>query len=139
MNIDTMRVSQLMSRDVATLHRNDRLLVATDVMRLGRIRHLPVVDEAGALVGIVSQRDLFQRGLMRALGYGTPEYSEAMDSIVVKEAMQPDVVTIAPDATLAEAAEIMVERQIGCLVVLEGSEIAGIITESDFVKLAGRH
>ena len=139
MNLDTMHVSQLMSRDVATLDRNDRLLVATDVMRLGRIRHLPVVDEAGALVGIVSQRDLFQRGLIRALGYGTPDYSQAMDSIVVKEAMRTNVVTITPEATLTEAAETMVERQVGCLVVLEGDEIAGILTESDFVKLAVRH
>ena len=52
-----------MSPEVATLRENDRLLLADDVMRLGRIRHLPVVDADGGLVGIVSQRDLFRGSL----------------------------------------------------------------------------
>src|SRR5450432_2220715 len=138
MNLKTLRVDEVMTRDVTTLGRNEKLVIADDVMRLGRIRHLPIVDSDGSLVGIVSQRDLFHSGLVRALGYGTHAQRQALDMVVVKEAMKSDVTTIAPDALLSTAAAIMMERKIGCLVVLDDGKIAGILTESDFVKLALR-
>jgi CBS domain-containing membrane protein len=131
-----MRVSDVMTRDVVTLDRNERLIHADDVMRLGRIRHLPIIDSDGALVGIISQRDLFHSGLVRALGYGTHAQRNALDMVVVKEAMRSEVFTIAPDALLSVAAGLMLERKIGCLVVIENQKITGILTESDFVKLA---
>ena len=62
-------VRDLMATKVVTLGRNESLTTGDDLMRLGRIRHLPVVAEDGTLAGIVSQRDLFQSGLLRALGY----------------------------------------------------------------------
>jgi len=130
------QVRDLMTREVATLGRNETLRTADDVMRLGRIRHLPIVDEEGALAGIVSQRDLFHSGLMRALGYGSHAQGRALDSLVVKEAMKTDVATTTPDTPLATAAKTMFEKKIGCLVVLEGGKIAGILTESDFVRAA---
>jgi CBS domain-containing membrane protein len=133
---DSVSVRDVMTRDVVTLDRNDKLLVADDLMRLGRIRHLPVVDEEGRLAGIVSQRDLFHSGLIKALGYGTHAQRQALDMVVVKEAMRSEVVTTTPDTPLREAARLMLERKIGCLVVLDDSRLAGILTESDFVKLA---
>ena len=136
---ESVFVRDVMTRDVVTLERNDKLLVADDLMRLGRIRHLPVVDEDGRLAGIVSQRDLFHSGLIKALGYGSHAQRQALDMVVVKEAMRSEVVTTTPDAPLRDAARLMLERKIGCLVVLDGQQIAGILTESDFVKLvAGR-
>jgi CBS domain-containing protein len=121
-----------MTKDVVTLERNDRLLVADDLMRLGRIRHLPVVDEAGGLAGIVSQRDLFHSGLVKALASSTQR--QTLDMVVVREAMKSHVVTTTPDTPLRDAAKAMLDRKIGCLVVLEAGAIAGILTESDFVK-----
>ncbi|HWZ87555.1 MAG TPA: CBS domain-containing protein [Polyangiaceae bacterium] len=136
MNAKTMLVRDLMTRDVVTLDRNEALTIADDVMRLGRIRHLPVVDSDGALVGIVSQRDLFHSGLLRALGYGQHAKQQALALLELKEAMKTDVVTVTPDAPLKEAAKIMLQKKIGCLVVVEGTTIVGILTESDFVKFA---
>jgi CBS domain-containing protein len=127
-----------MTRDVVTLDRNDKLLVADDLMRLGRIRRLPVVNEDGELAGIVSQRDLFHSGLIKALGYGTHAQRQALDMVVVKEAMRNQVLTTTPETPLREAAQVMLERKIGCLVVLDGGRIAGILTESDFLKRAAR-
>jgi len=138
MNTKTLLVRDVMTKDVATLDRNEKLSVADDVMRLGRIRHLPVIDEDGALAGIVSQRDLFHSGLLRALGYGTHAKDQAMSLLVLKEAMKTEVVTVTPAAPLTEAAKLMLERKIGCVVVVEGKKIVGILTESDFVKLALR-
>jgi CBS domain-containing protein len=134
----TLLVRDVMTKDVATLDRNERLRVADDVMRLGRIRHLPIVDEDGSLAGIVSQRDLFHSGLLRALGYGTHAKERAMELLVLKEAMKTEVATVGPEAPLTEAAKLMLERKIGCIVVVEGKKIVGILTESDFVKLALR-
>ncbi len=136
MNTKRLQVRDVMTRDVVTLDRNERLLVAEDVMRLGRIRHLPIVDDDGSLAGIISQRDLFYSGLVRALGYGTHAKQQAMDLLVLKEAMNTAVVTIGPEAPLAEAAKLMMQQKIGCLVVTEGKSIVGILTETDFVKLA---
>ena len=132
----TQLVRDIMTRDVVTLGRNETLRTADDVMRLGRIRHLPVVDDDGLLAGIVTQRDLFHGGLVKALGYGTRARGQALDSLVVKEAMASEVVTTTPDTPLSEAAKVMLERKIGCLVVIEAQKIAGILTEGDFVKLA---
>src|SRR5262245_1840951 len=129
-----MRVRDLMTAEVTSLGRNDVLSIAADVMRLGRIRHLPVLDEDGALVGIVSQRDLFRGALARALGYGAHAQQKILGQILVKEVMTNDPVTIGPDAPLADAARLMLQRKIGCLVVVEDGRLAGILTESDFVK-----
>lgn len=135
MNSSPKLVRDLMTTDVVTVERNEKLLIADDVMRLGRIRHLPVVDDEGALAGIVSQRDLFHNGLLKALGYGTHAQRRALDMVVVKEAMKTEVETIAPDAPLLDAARRMLELKIGCLVVVEGGKVSGILTEADFVKL----
>jgi len=136
MNTKHLLVRDVMTKNVATLERNDTLAVADDVMRLGRIRHMPVVDEDGALAGIVTQRDLFHSGLLRALGYGSHARDKAMALLVLKEAMKTDVVTVTPEAPLSEAAKIMIEKKIGCVVVVEGKKIVGILTEGDFVKLS---
>ncbi|HYQ44436.1 MAG TPA: CBS domain-containing protein [Polyangiaceae bacterium] len=138
MNAKDLLVGDVMTKDVVTLDRNEKLAVADDVMRLGRIRHLPIVDEDGSLAGIISQRDLFHSGLLRALGFGSHAKDRAMDLLVLKEAMKTEVATVTPSTPLREAARIMFEKKIGCLVVVEGKKLVGILAESDFVKLALR-
>jgi CBS domain-containing membrane protein len=133
-----LRVRDVMTSEVTTLQRNDKLTLADDIMRLGRIRHLPVVDENGQLAGIVTQRDLFRGALAKALGYGERAQRQLMDTLVVKEVMTSEVITTTPDTPLAEAAHLLVERKIGCLPVVEAGRLAGIITEGDFVALAAR-
>ena len=122
-----------MSPEVTTLQHNDALVIADDVMRLGRIRHLPVLDDDQRLVGILSQRDLFRGALSRALGYGTHAQQKLLGQLIVKEVMTTEPVTIGPEAPIAEAAALMIQHKIGCLIVMEGEEIVGLLTEGDFV------
>lgn len=129
-------VETLMSRDVVTLQRNDRLTLAENMMQLSRIRHLPVVNERGRLVGIVSQRDLFHSALVRALGFGTVAKEKTLSSIAVKNVMRDEVVTTTPGTPLRDAARLMLEQKIGCLPVLDGEALVGILTEGDFVAAA---
>ena len=129
------RVRDVMTTELRTLGRNDRLAIADDVMKAERIRHLPVLDESGLLTGIVSQRDLFQSALVRALGFGTAARDKVLDTIVVKEVMTDEVETTTPDTALADAARVMAARKIGCLPVVDDDTLVGILTEGDFVTL----
>ena len=129
------QVRDLMTKEVVTLNRNDKLSVADDVMHLGRIRHLPVLDDdSGVVVGIISQRDLFRGALARWLGYGEYAQQKLAKQLVVQEVMTHDVVTTEAAAAIEDAAKVMLERKIGCLVVLEEGRLVGILTEGDFVK-----
>ena len=133
------RVRDVMSREVKTLRRNDQLTLADDLMKQERIRHLPVLDDDGeAVVGILSQRDMFRGALAHALGYGETAQRRMLGLLVVKEVMTSQVVTVAPDALLSDAARTMVERKIGCLPVVDGGKLVGVLTESDFVALLAR-
>jgi CBS domain-containing membrane protein len=136
---EPLRVRDLMSTDVTTLKRNEKLTMADDLMNLGRIRHLPVLDDdERELVGLVSQRDLFRGALAKALGYGQHGQRKILDNLLVKEVMTTEVTTTTPDTPLVEAAKLLMEKKIGCLPVLEAGRLVGIITESDFVALAAR-
>ncbi|HEY9157958.1 CBS domain-containing protein [Candidatus Binatus sp.] len=134
-----LKVRDVMSADPTTLKRNDQLTLADDIMRLGRIRHLPVVDDDDQrLVGIVSQRDLFRDALAQALGYGKHAQRKILETLSVKDVMTTDVVTAGPDMHLIEAARLLTERKIGCLPVVENGRLVGILTEGDFVALIAR-
>jgi len=128
-----------MTHEVATLDHNDELSMAEDLMRLARIRHLPVIDEeTGEIAGLVSERDLFRGALSRVLGYGEAAKRRIAKTIRVKEVMTTDVVTTEADTPLIEAAKLMLARKIGCLPVVERGKLVGIVTEGDFVALAAR-
>jgi hypothetical protein len=88
-------VKEIMKSKVEALGRNDTLDIAHDVMSLDRLRHLPVVDE-GRVVGVVSQRDLFQRSLGAALGYGEVSHKKLLHTILVKEVMSEPAITFRP-------------------------------------------
>ena len=130
-----LRVKDVMSREVRTVQRNDQLGVADKLMKDERIRHLPVIDESGDVCAVVSQRDLFRGALLRSLGYGSRAEETLLRQVVVKEAMSADLFTTTPDTPVAEAARVMIERRIGCLPVLDGGKLVGIVTETDFVRL----
>ena len=128
------QVRDLMSPLVKTLLRNDEVLSADTLMRDERIRHVPVLDEDGRLAGILSQRDLFFSGLVRALGHGTSARDRALGAMVVKAVMTTEVITTTPETSIRAAARIMVDRKIGCLPVLDGESLVGLLSESDIVS-----
>lgn len=128
-------VREVMSSDVTTLDVNEELTIADDIMNLGRIRHLPVLDTDGSVVGVVSQRDLFRGALARCLGYGGHAQARLLKMLRVKDVMTNHPATIGPDASLEEAARLLWERKIGCLLVVEDDRLVGLLTEADFVRL----
>ena len=102
-------------------------------MNLGRVRHFPVVED-DELVGVVSQRDLYRASLGTVMQYGEKAQRAFLESVAVKEVMA-DPISISPDATVRDAARLMMEHKIGCLPVLEDSRLVGIVTETDMLQV----
>ncbi len=127
-------VREIMKTEVTTLGRNDTLQLAQDIMTLGRVRHFPVLED-GELVGVMSQRDLYKASLGSVMKYGEKAQREFLDTIAVKEVMKYPPVTIAPQASVQEAARLMLKEKIGCLPVLDNGELVGIVTETDMLQL----
>jgi CBS domain-containing membrane protein len=134
----TLRVRDVMTHEVATIGRNEKVSVADEMMSKRRIRHVAVLDEDGSLAGVLSRKDLFRGSLAAALGYGSTAQQKLLDTLMAKEVMTTEVVVVGPDATLAEAARLMLEKKIGCLPVVQEGKLVGILTEGDFVALAAR-
>lgn len=130
------RAAEIMRREFVSLQAGDRLDFVEDVMALGRIRHLPVVDH-GKLVGIVSQRDLLAHSLTKALEFDPKDRRTFLKSIDVSEAMARNVITIVEDTPIEEAARLLLRHRIGCLPVLgPGGEPIGLVTETDLLRAA---
>ncbi|MEK6738537.1 MAG: CBS domain-containing protein [Planctomycetota bacterium] len=128
-----MLVKEVMKTQLVTLNADVKLGFANDIMYLGRIRHLPVV-KGDALVGILTQRDLYRASLTSILT-NWKENKEFLDSIQVSEVMTKNVITISPDATMEDAAQIMIDKKVGGLpVVQEKTKLIGLITETDMLQ-----
>lgn len=112
--------------------------VVSDIMTLGRIRHLPVVGADGSVVGVVSQRDLFRAGISSGLGAGPREERRALGKIAVRDVMSSPAVTATPDEPLGDAIDRMLENRVGCLPVLDGTALVGILTETDALRACRR-
>ncbi len=129
-----MLVRDLMQREVVTLAAGDHLDLAEDIMRLGRIRHLPVVSR-GALVGILSQRDLFRAAVSSVLQMQRSAERDWLQAIPVEAVMTTQVFSVGPATHVRTAVGIMLEKRIGCLpVVDEDGRLAGLLSESDCLR-----
>lgn len=129
-------VSEIMRQEFVSLEAGDRVDFAEQIMRLGRIRHLPVVSQ-GRLVGIVSNRDLLSASLSKVLEFTRERQKAFLGTVDVQEVMTRDVQTVPPETSLDEAARLMLRHKIGCLVVVgpEGTPL-GLLTESDLLREA---
>lgn len=132
-----MKVKDLMRTKVITLHVADTLDIAEDIMSMARIRHLPVVDADYRLVGILSQRDLFKASISSVLGFAQEKEHQWLGTVPVREVMTKEVITVAPEAGIAEAVDKMVAGKFGCLPVVENGKLVGLLTETDCLRCFG--
>ena len=123
-------VGQIMSRDLFTLHPEDVIDLAASLMDWEHIRYVPVEDDQGNLVGLLTQR-----GLLRKLST-SKESSDGGEPLSVRDVMVSDPVTVAPGDTTIAAIEVMREHRIGCLPVVDHGRLVGLVTEHDFIDAA---
>jgi len=121
-----MLISDLMTTALITASPGDLVNASLYDMKLAQIRHLPVIDERGHLVGIVSDRDVL-------LSLGSTEDK----NIYMRDIMSQQVETICEDASVEEGLAILLEKRIGSLpVVGQEGQLVGVVTETDFLRLA---
>ena len=121
-----MRIREIMSRDVRTIAPDRPLSEAAELMRIRGIRHLVVV-EGSVVVGVISNRDL--AAITR----------RELEQVRVRDVMLRHVVTVTPQATVAQAANKMRNSRIGSLPVMEEGHLVGIVTTTDVLELVGRN
>jgi CBS domain-containing protein len=128
--MSTARVRDIMREKVVTIAASDTLSTAEDIMRLGGVRHLPVV-RGGRLVGVISERDLLRVSLSNLNESGMDERRAFLYSLEVERAMSKPPIVVEPSAPVARAALLMAEHKIGCLPVVEREELIGLVTSTD--------
>ena len=126
-----MTIAKLMKSAVLSLPANANLDTAWACMEEAGIRHLPVADQKGLLVGVVSQRELLRaRDVMRAA-------EGRRQQLRLGDIMRTDVYKVPPELPAHEAAAMMIEHKLGMLPVVEADgRIVGIVTETDFLEVA---
>lgn len=129
-----MTIEKAMSSKVVTIEANDTLLHATRKMKENKVKHLPVVDNSGTLVGIVTDRDLKKASASDATTLEVHELLYLLDRVSIESIMKKNVVTVDTGTALKQAAGLMVEKGIGCLPVKDGNSLVGIITRTDVLR-----
>ena len=128
------RVRDIMRRTVVTIPANERLSTVEDIMTLGHVRHMPVV-QGGKLLGVVSERDLLRASLSSLSGHGDEERRAFLHVVEIAQVMSSPAIVIGPEATVEQAALIMAEKKIGCLPVVEDERMIGMLTETDVLRM----
>jgi len=124
-------VRDRMSTKPVTISADTPITEALRTMRQAEVRRMPVLDEDGKLVGIVSEKDLLVASPSPVSSLTVSEVHYLLNHLLVSELMSRDVITVGPDTPVEEAARIMADYKIGGLPVIEGDRLVGIITETD--------
>ena len=140
--MNLQKVRDVMTKQPITIDPDAPLATAAAVMREREIRHLPVIDVAGRLMGIITDRDLRSAVFTPLVAEYLPSderrqlrgVGETLENLRVRDAMTWDTVTTGPDVPLAQAAAVMFSARVGSLAVVEASRLMGIITERDVLK-----
>jgi acetoin utilization protein AcuB len=129
-----MFVGERMSYPVVSVNPGMPINEALTLMRKERIRRTPVIKD-GQLVGIVSDKDLLNASPSPATSLSIWEMNYLLSKITVRDVMTKDVLTVAHDTPIEEAARIMADNKIGGLPVIKDDKVVGIITETDLFKI----
>jgi acetoin utilization protein AcuB len=130
-----MLVNERMTHNPITVREDTSLYDALKIMRDNKVRRLPVLGKEGALVGIVSEKDLLYASPSPATTLSVWEINYLTSKITVSDLMTKEVITVCEDCPMEEAARIMVDSKIGGLPVMRGDQLVGIITETDLFKI----
>lgn len=126
-------VRDIMMGSPVTLKPDDTLDLANDVISLGRIRHIPVVDD-GKLTGLVTERDLIGAAATHIFGLKQKRKSALLKSVLIKEVMRKRLFTVEPDTSIKDAAHLMADKKVGCVPVVSAGVLVGLVTTTDILR-----
>ncbi len=135
--MDRYTVRDWMTANPVTISPQTSLADAHRLMKQKKVRRLPVVED-GKLVGIVALSDILEAEPSQATTLSIYELNYLLAELKVEKIMKRPVITVTPDTTIREAANLMLTHKIGGLPVMEGGRLVGIITESDIFRMIVR-
>ncbi|MDR2552755.1 MAG: CBS and ACT domain-containing protein [Treponema sp.] len=130
-----MIVSRVMTKNPVYVHPEAPVTEARSLMDREKVGHLPVLDKNNILAGVVTREDLIKAGPSKATTLDMYEISYLLTRMKVSEIMAKKVITVDENEVVEEAARIMADQGIGCLPVMRGSLLTGIITDTDLFRV----
>ncbi|MFQ6100525.1 MAG: CBS and ACT domain-containing protein [Anaerolineae bacterium] len=130
-----MLVRDRMTHNPTTITTETSLKDALELIRSKPFRHLPVLDSEGKLVGIVTEKSLVYASPTPATSLSVFEVDYILSRTRVGQIIQGEVITVEPDLPIEEAARVMIDHRIGCLPVVEGDQLVGIISDTDIFRV----
>ena len=130
-------LKEIMTPNPITLNIDEPFLRVAEIFQERSIRHLPIVNKQGVIMGIISQRDLNRVAIPKHTESGEYVYNmEELASYVLRQHVIQKVLTMKPDDTVEKALEVMIPKKFGCIpVVDDGDRVLGIVTAIDLQKL----
>lgn len=152
--MDELKVREIMQTEVVTVRPDATVGDLADILAKNKVSGVPVVDDQGGVLGMVSEADI----ILQDADLHFPYYIQFLESVIylqsvrkfeerfrkafgskVTEVMSEEVVAISPDASVREAATIMADRNINRLPVTEDGKLVGIVTRGDIVRAIAEH
>lgn len=130
-----MLVGERMTRNPVTIREDESIDDGLHLMRERKVRRLPVMDQAGQMVGMVSDKDLLHAAPSPATSLSVYELHYLLAKLKIKQIMSNQVIWVSPDTPIEEAARIMADNKIGGLPVVQDEKLVGIITETDIFRV----
>jgi acetoin utilization protein AcuB len=129
-----MNVSAIMTKKPITVTLDEAMNSAIRKMKDGNFKHLPVVDPAGAVVGIVTDRDLKRASPSDATLLEVHELLYLLEKVKVSQVMTKKPITAGLEMSVSTAAGLLVKHKIGCLPVVDNGKLVGIVTQTDLLN-----
>mgnify|MGYP001579329994 CR=1 FL=1 len=133
-----MKIQDLMNTKLETVLDSDPMSVAMRKLREKKIKHLPVLNSSGKLVGIVTDRDLKRANASDATTLEIHELLYLLDKVKVRQIMTRNPVVARPDAGVGAAARLMAQKGIGAMPVCREGKLVGMITTTDLLRRLGK-
>lgn len=130
-----LKVKDIMSRKLITLYDLNNLLQLKNIIELDNINHFPVVNKNRELVGLITKNDYLNISISRLTELEKGTIDDMYKHILIKNVMKTKIITTSPETLLEKAALSMAQYRIGCLPVIDGKFLVGIITRNDFLKV----
>lgn len=128
-------VKTIMTVKPVTVQINEAFSHVEEKLRKNRIRHLPVVDAEGKLIGVITERDLYRAVSPRETDDGFYYEKSQLDSFLLRHYMTHNPLSLFPESTMEEAVDLMAERKFGCIPIVDHDKtLVGIITQIDILK-----
>ncbi len=130
-----LKVKDIMTSEVFVLHATQTLELVRSLMRIKHVRHVPIVDQDNSFVGLITHRDLLAQTISHLAEVDEDEQEYLDRHIHIMNIMKTDVLSIDPEIDVCSAITLLLDNKYGCLPVVSGGKLVGIVTEADFLNL----